>query len=419
MALPENISSLTSSSLTNITKNKLSSKVDKTKTTILSRTDKISKRILDLEKRITDLNEEYNIKFKELDARSKKPPLPTQEEKQKNFADIQNKKDEELLFLKNEIEQLKKDITNVQVDNPLKEFKIKLEGFKSKKENRKKRSKEEQNKANKDRIKSVLGNAKKTIAGTISVLLTNQIISLVSNDAKLQELVDKTNEVIDAADTQEKLNQARVLRNSALNILNIQERKVKLIQNIIKTLDAIIRIISTLIRILSLIPIPPFAPPKISVTLIQAINLLDSLSTITALINPILQGIIDNLKRLKSELKQLGDLLGNQSLNGLEGDALKLAILSLKNPIGINGGNNSNNINNNFEEYKGFRFELRTEENLGAHRAVVVNNIKRKFAVAINKDGVVVVQSDYSFTQDPNDLIDQIKLIIDQRNLQA
>jgi hypothetical protein len=410
MAIPENISSLTSSSLVDSAKNKLSSKVDKTKTTILSRTDKISKRILDLEKRITDLNEEYNIKFKELDARSKKPPLPTQEEKQKNFADIQNKKDEELLFLKNEIEQLKKDITNVQVDNPLKEFKIKLEGFKSKKENRKKRSKEEQNKANKDRIKSVLGNAKKTIAGTISVLLTNQIISLVSNDAKLQELVDKTNEVIDAADTQEKLNQARVLRNSALNILNIQERKVKLIQNIIKTLDAIIRIISTLIRILSLIPIPPFAPPKISVILIQAINLLDSLSTITALINPILQGIIDNLERLKSELKQIGDLLADPSLNGLSGDALRLALDLLKNPF---------NRENIFGEYKGFRFELRTEENLGAHRAVVVNNIKRKFAVAINRDGVVVVQSDYSFTQDPNDLIDQIKLIIDQRNLQA
>ena len=410
MAIPENISSLTSSPLANKAKDKLSPKVEKAKNTILSKTDKITKKILDLEKRVSDLNEEYNRKFKELDERSKQPPPLTQEEKQKNFDDLQDRKDEELKFIKNEIEQLKKDISNIQLSNPLKGFKIKLGSFKLKKENSKKRSKEERNKANKDRIKSVLGNAKKSIVGTVSVLLTNQIVALVSNDVKLQELVDKTNEVIDAADTQEKLNQARVLRNSALSILNAQEKKVKLIQKVVKTLDIIIRITSILVRILSLIPIPPFAPSKIAEKLIQAINLLDSLSSITALIIPILQGIIDNLERLKSELKQLGDLLGNSSLNGLDGDALRSALDLLKNPL---GGEDISGM------YKGFKLVLRIEENLGAHRAVVVNNIKRRFAVAINRDGVVVVQSDYSFTQDPNDLIDQIKLIIDQQNLQG
>jgi hypothetical protein len=410
MAIPENISSLTSSPLVNSAKEKLTSKADKAKTTVLSRADKISKKILDLEQRVTDLNNEYNIKFKELDARSKLPPPLTQEEKQKNFDDLQKRKDEEVLFIKNEIEQLKRDISNIQLDNPLKGFRIKLGNFKIKKENKKKRSKEERNKANRDRLKSVLGNAKKNLAGTVSVLLTDQIISLVSNDAQLQELVDKTNAVIDAADTQAKLNQARVLRNSALSILNAQEKKVKLIQKVVKTLDTVIRITSILVRILSLIPIPPFAPPKIAVKLIQATNLLDSLSAITALIVPILQGIIDNLQRLKAELKQLGDLLGNSLLDGLEGDALRSALDLLRNPF---GGTDISGV------YKGFKLVLRIEENLGAHRAVVVNDIKRKFAVAINRDGVVVVQSDYSFTQDPNDLIDQIKLIIDQRNLQG
>ena len=60
-----------------------------------------------------------------------------------------------------------------------------------------------------------------------------------------------------------------------------------------------------------------------------------------------------------------------------------------------------------------------TEENLGVHQKIVAGKLKRQFAVAIDRDGVEVLQSDYSFTLDPNDLIEQLKLIIDQRNLQA
>jgi len=39
--------------------------------------------------------------------------------------------------------------------------------------------------------------------------------------------------------------------------------------------------------------------------------------------------------------------------------------------------------------------------------------------VAIDRDGVETIKSDYSFTLDPNDLVDQLKLIIDQQNLQG
>jgi hypothetical protein len=49
----------------------------------------------------------------------------------------------------------------------------------------------------------------------------------------------------------------------------------------------------------------------------------------------------------------------------------------------------------------------------------VVKGNKRHYAVAINRDGVEVIKSDYSFTLDPNDLVDQLKLIIDQQNLQG
>jgi hypothetical protein len=37
----------------------------------------------------------------------------------------------------------------------------------------------------------------------------------------------------------------------------------------------------------------------------------------------------------------------------------------------------------------------------------------------IFRDNVEVIKSELSFTLDPNDLIDQLKLIIDSKNLQA
>jgi len=39
--------------------------------------------------------------------------------------------------------------------------------------------------------------------------------------------------------------------------------------------------------------------------------------------------------------------------------------------------------------------------------------------VAINRDGVEQLKSEYSFTLDPNDLVEQLKLVIDQKNLQG
>jgi len=66
--------------------------------------------------------------------------------------------------------------------------------------------------------------------------------------------------------------------------------------------------------------------------------------------------------------------------------------------------------------YKGFRFQIKEEQD---PRFVVRGTIKRRYAVAINKQGVEVLKSEYSFTLDPNDLVDQLKLVIDRQNLQG
>jgi hypothetical protein len=44
---------------------------------------------------------------------------------------------------------------------------------------------------------------------------------------------------------------------------------------------------------------------------------------------------------------------------------------------------------------------------------------KRRYAVAIDTKGKEIIQSDYSYTLDPNVLIEQIKLEIDRQNLKS
>ena len=44
---------------------------------------------------------------------------------------------------------------------------------------------------------------------------------------------------------------------------------------------------------------------------------------------------------------------------------------------------------------------------------------KRRYAVALDRSGFTVLQSEPSFTLDPNVLIEELKLEIDKRNLEA
>jgi hypothetical protein len=66
--------------------------------------------------------------------------------------------------------------------------------------------------------------------------------------------------------------------------------------------------------------------------------------------------------------------------------------------------------------YKGFKFQIKEEQD---PRFTVRGTIKRRYAVAINRQGVEVLKSEYSFTLDPNDLVDQLKLVIDRQKLQG
>jgi hypothetical protein len=120
-----------------------------------------------------------------------------------------------------------------------------------------------------------------------------------------------------------------------------------------------------------------------------------------------LENEIAKLNDLIERLKQVNALLDTQSATNLNEQQLA----DLSNTFLPTGGD--------FDSYKGFKFAIKEEQTLGVQQAIVVKGNKRRYAVAIDRDGVEVLKSDFSFTLDPNDLVDQLKLIIDQRNLQG
>ena len=154
------------------------------------------------------------------------------------------------------------------------------------------------------------------------------------------------------------------------------------------------------------LPFPFLIPIKIKLQpkLQKILKLVASLSVILAIANTILENEISKLNDLIERLKAINALLDDQAnLNLNEQQLADLSNTFL--PID----------NNEFEEYKGFKFKIKEEQNI----AFVVKGNKRRYAVAIDHDGVEVIKSELSFTLDPQDLIDQLKLVIDQRNLQG
>ena len=270
---------------------------------------------------------------------------------------------------------------------------------------------EDQVKAKKAAVKKVLSNAAKTLAPIVALQASRILFNIITANKKIQLLVDNANEIIEAAVTRQDIDNARVVRNSVLSIINDSERKLESLRKTIKTLNTIISILNIVLRLIILVASFPKVggiPIAILLKIEKLQRLLDSLSVILSIIQGLLDAKLNNLNDLKSQLRNLNNILDNALINNLSDQDLRAFI------------DNIQNQQPSIPEYKGFRFAIKEEETLGAQQAVVVRgNIRRKYAVAIDKDGVEVLKSEFSFTLDPSDLIEQLKIIIDQQELQA
>ena len=321
--------------------------------------------------------------------------------------------DKQQKLIQLEIDLLKKDITDIVRDpyNDIKKQKKKLnESIKKFKVDLKKQS----FKSAKDEIKKVLKNNKKTLASIIGLAIAGKLATIVSQRTELEDLVDKTNIIIDQANTPETIAAAINLRNNVVALINNSIRKLENLQSLLGTISIILTVSSALLNVLGLttpltaISTVPGAPvimgihDKLRDKIIALDKLITALSGVLAIATVLLENEIIALNELIDRLRQVSLLLDGKTLTGLDSQQLTDLTRSLL-------------TDTQFPPYKGFNFKIKEEQN----QAFVVKGNKRHYAVAIDRDGVEVLKSDYSFTLDPNDLVEQLKLVIDQKNLQG
>lgn len=415
LRIPSNIASLSTSNLIESSKAQLMGKISPSAQPVISTVDILRNKLNSLKTKIETTKKEYDRSFEQLQTNFKAGYINEEELNQK-YNQFKEQLKVELELIQEEIKVIEKNIkeTVIGVESFFKNIKEEKKKLKEKINNNIKNAKKSLSLANKERNLKVLKNLQKSLGPIIINQLTNVLIKIVDKTAQLQELVNKTNEIIDNANTLEKINQARISRSSALNILNNQEKKLVTVRNIIQTiqktiniLNIIIRTIQIILRLGSPIPIPLPVKIKLQPILQRILKLISELSVALTIINSIIINLITNIENLKAQLHQIGTLIDIKTTNPLSTVTI--------NQLGGFLGNIRPDDPTAFPTYKGFRFAIREENN----PKFVVRGFKRHYAVAIDTNNVEVLKSEYSFTLDPQDLIDTLKIIIDKNNLSA
>lgn len=300
-------------------------------------------------------------------------------------------------------EKIQQDKNAIQ-NNPYTKLKQNQKSIKTRLKERRKKTQNEETKSSRDLAKQIATNAAKTLAPVIALQLVKQFFNIINQRKKLEDLVDQVNLYIDTqVKDQQTVIIATNLRNNAITLINNSAKKLenlkKTLDNIVKTLSIITAVIAVIQVVLSL-PFPFLIPIKIQLQprLQKLLILIAALNTILAIASTLLGNEVNTILELKERLKEISLKLDGKSLDNLD------ILSNLFLPTGLD-----------YPPYKGFNFKIKEEQD---QRFVVKGN-KRRYAVAINRDGLEQIKSEYSFTLDPNDLIEQLKLVIDQQNLQG
>ena len=222
------------------------------------------------------------------------------------------------------------------------------------------RSKQEKQDARKQRRKAVLQNVKKTIVPILTLLLTDKIAEVISQNDTIQRLVDEANVIIEAANISNdpiKLQNAKVIRDNALTVIQSNESKINNITTQIQKITIFISIFSAVVSILSSYPGP--ANTKIVQLLEKANKIVLALSALLPTILVSLEKAINILNDYKAQLLQINGQL----------DSAASKIPDLNALLGLNFGTD-------FPPYKGFKFALKEENN----PQFVVRGNKRHYA---------------------------------------
>lgn len=202
------------------------------------------------------------------------------------------------------------------------------------------------------------------------------------------------------------------LRNELTTILNNANKVITTSNNVISIVQTSLSALNAILLVLKLIPypatgfrflgLPPLTTGQIN-TFTDTINKLQKrisqgqvgLSTIQAL-SLILAGLLTSILELLNSLDGLIQKCAEEQ--NIPYNLINAELVAIQGNVE--------------SSYKGFTFDIKLEN-------LENPQYPRRYAVAINEYGLIVLRSESSFTANPQTLIDQLKFIIDRDNLKA
>jgi hypothetical protein len=257
---------------------------------------------------------------------------------------------------------------------------------------------------------------------SLAQVLIKKVASL--KDRSLSTILSKINELKDKCPTSEELAKVIIIRNQIVDSLNSIKSTVNTISSITTPLDIIVPTLNTAISVLKLLPAPSAVPPGVGLPVGVILTASDGLNTVQTLLKPtetqldsfdsILDYITSTIDEILSQLSLL-DILINKCKNELPANnPVASSTLSSVDPELLDQIQKIKDSKQNVLDmtYKGFTFEIIEDPNNTL-------SIPRRYAVAKNFQGIILLKSNSSFTNDPNILIEELKFIIDKNSLNA
>jgi hypothetical protein len=256
----------------------------------------------------------------------------------------------------------------------------------------------------------------------LAQVLIKKVASL--KDRALSTILSKINELKNSCPNAPELAKIITIRNQIVDSLNSIKSTVNTISSITTPLDIIIPTLNTAISVLKLLPAPSAVPPGVGLPVGVILTASDGLNTVQTLLkqtetqldsfDSILDYITSTIDDILSQLSLL-DALINKCKNELpQSNPVAASTLPSVDPELLDQIQKIKDSKQNVLDmtYKGFTFEIIEDPNNTL-------SIPRRYAVAKNFQGIILLKSNSSFTNDPNILIEELKFIIDKNSLNA
>lgn len=242
-------------------------------------------------------------------------------------------------------------------------------------------------------------------------LIQMSIKNIVNIDKRftssVEALLKSIDNICESTNIQNNINK----RNNLVKILNKFSGILNVLNKIVSILEPILEVISILIEVFKNLPIPNAYTTAglvlmLSDLLDKAKDLINKMKFIVQQIKLLINKMLDIIKRLKSLLYLLDGKIVNCAAKH---NVTQQQLEKMLSPLAI-----QSNINQTLTDnlYKGFRFAIKVDTNN-------TSIYTKRYAEAIDKNNVVMLKSESSFTSEPNNLIEELKFKIDSENLKA